>query len=157
MKSRFVPGATVMRGIAVLVAVGALGLTGVAWAAQAGTYSGHTSQHKGTIILKVSHGKVVHVTFVDGTGVGPGCSSAGAVQPQFPVGFASHMTINAHGKFAGKASPRDQEVFKITGRFKGGRVSGSFTDSIPLGQLTSHGIRCSSGKVTYTATLAKSG
>ncbi len=152
-----------IRRIAGLAAVGALvgvvavvGVVGVAAAAQGGTYSGKTSQHKGTISLKVSGGKVTKVTFVDGTGVGSGCSQFGAVSPQFPVSFRSHFTINAHGKFTGTGSPRSQELFKLTGTFSGKTVTGSFTDSIPIGQLTGNGFTCSSGKVTFKATLPKS-
>ena len=51
-------------------------------------------------------------------------------------------------------SPRQGESFKISGRFTGKTVSGSFTDTIPIGQLTGHGFKCSSGKVTFTASLS---
>ncbi len=146
-----------MRRLAGLVVVGTLGLAGVAWAAQAGTYSGKTSQHKGTITLKVSGGKIANVSFVDGTGIGAGCAAAGAgvVSPQFPVSFRSHMAISRHGTFSGSASPRSEEAFKITGRFSGKSVTGSFTDSIPFGQESGNGFTCSSGKVTFTASLPK--
>ena len=98
----------------------------------------------------------MHVTFVGGTGLpGSSCSAEGAVQPQFPVSFSSHMSISSHGNFSGSASPRQDEAFKISGRFSGRSVTGSFTDSIPIGQLTGHGFTCSSGKVTFTAALPK--
>jgi hypothetical protein len=141
-----------IRRIGALAIAGTLALAGVAWAAAAGTYSGKTSQPKGTISLKVSGGKIVHVSFADGTGHGSGCSSFGAAQPQFPVNFKSHITITKHGTFSTTASPRSEEVFKLTGRFSGKKATGSFTDSIPIGQETGHGITCSSGKVTFTAT-----
>jgi hypothetical protein len=142
----------VIRRIAAVATVAALVSTAAAGAAQSEKYSGKTSQHKGSISLKVSGGKVTHVTFVDGTGrPASKCASSGAVQPQFPVNFSSHMKISAHGAFSGKASPRQGESFTISGRFTGKRVSGSFTDSIPIGQLTGHGFRCSTGKVTFTA------
>ncbi len=128
-------------------------LAGVALGAQSGTYAGKTSQHKGTISLKVSGHKIVHIAFVDGTGVGANCSAEGAVDPQFPVSFNTHMTIGARGTFSGAASPRQLEVFKISGRFSGKRVSGSFTDSIPIGQDTGNGFKCSSGRVTFRASL----
>jgi hypothetical protein len=141
-----------IRRISALATVGAITFVGVASAAQSGTYAGRTSQHSGTISLKVSHGKIVHVTFADGTGIGSGCSSFGAPDPQFPVSFKAHMPIAKNGTFSGNASPRDEEVFKITGHVSGNRITGSFTDRIPIGQLTSHPFTCSSGKVTYTAT-----
>jgi hypothetical protein len=140
-----------IRTIGALVGAGALALAGVASAAAAGTYSGKTSQHDGTISLKVKTGKVVHVTFVDGTGKGSGCGSFAAPQPQFPVSFKTHMAIAKNGSFSGTASPRDQEVFKLAGRVSGSKITGSFTDKIPIGQLTSKGFTCSSGKVKYTA------
>ena len=143
-----------IRRSAVVAAVGALALAGVAWAAQAGTYTGQTSQHNGTISLKVNGGKVVHVMFADGTGRGAGCGMFGAAQPQFPVSYKTHLAIAKDGRFSGTASPRDQEVFKLSGRVSGKRITGSFTDVIPIGQLTSTPRKCSSGKVTYTATRA---
>jgi hypothetical protein len=144
-----------IRRIAAATAASTLALAGVALAAQSGTYSGKTSQRKGTISLKVSGHKVVHVAFVDGTGVGAKCGPDGAVDPQFPVSFSSHMTIGAHGTFSGTASPRQLEAFKISGRFTGKSVSGSFTDSIPIGQDTGNGFTCKSGKVTFKASLSK--
>lgn len=143
-----------IRRIGALVGVGVLVLVlaGVASAAQAGTYSGKTSQHNGTISLKVKNGNVVHVTFVDGAGMGSGCSSFAAPQPQFPVSFKAPLRIAKNGTFSGTASPRDQEVFKIVGRVSGKRITGSFTDAVPIGQLTSKPQTCSSGKVKYTAT-----
>ena len=143
-----------IRRIGALVGVGVLVLVlaGVASAAQAGTYSGKTSQHNGTIGLEVSGGKVVHVSFIDGTGHGSGCSQFGAAQPGTSVSFKSHLRIAKNGTFSGTASPRDQEVFKIVGRVSGKRITGSFTDAVPIGQLTSKPQTCSSGKVKYTAT-----
>jgi hypothetical protein len=141
-----------IRRISALATAGALALVGVASAAQAGTYSGKTSQRNGSISFKVSGGKIVHVKFADGTGMGSGCSSFGTPDPQFPVSFKAHMPIAKNGAFSGTASPRDQEVFKVTGRVSGNRITGSFTDRIPIGQLTSHPFTCSSGKVKYTAT-----
>ena len=143
-----------IRKISALAAAGALTLADVASAAVAvaGTYSGKTSQHDGTISIKVSAGKVVHVTFVAGNGKGSGCSSLAAPDPQFPVSFKAHMPIAKIGTFSGTASPREEEVFKLTGRASGKRITGSFTDAIPIGQLTSHPLTCSSGKVKYTAT-----
>jgi hypothetical protein len=70
------------------------------------------------------------------------------------VTFNAHMKITG-GKFSGQASPRSEELFKITGKFKGGKASGSFTDAIPIAQDTSHGFTCRSGRVTYAATLNK--
>jgi hypothetical protein len=144
-----------IRRIGAMAAAGALAFAGVAWAATAGTYAGRTSQHNGSISLKVSGGKVVHVTFVAGNGRGSGCGSAAAAQPQFPVSFKSHLKIARNGTFSGTASPRDQEVFKISGHVGAKRVTGSFTDRIPLGQLTSAPHSCSSGKVTFTATRTR--
>lgn len=138
--------------IGAVVAAGSLALAGVAWATEGGTYAGKTSQHDGSISLKVGGGKVVHVTFVDGTGRGSGCGSFGAAQPQFPVSFKAHLAIAKDGVFSGSASPRDEEVFKLTGRVSGKRITGSFTDTIPIGQLTSTPRKCSSGTVKYTAT-----
>jgi hypothetical protein len=46
-------------------------------------------------------------------------------------------------------------VFKISGHFTGKHVTGSFTDVVPIGQDTGHGTSCSSGKVTFTASLGK--
>lgn len=144
-----------IRRVIAMTAIGALGLVAAAGAAQSGKYSGKTSQHKGTIGLKVSGGKVVHVTFADGTGSPASkCKSFGAVQPQFPVSFSSHMKIGPHGTFSGKSAPRQGESFKISGHFSRKSVSGSFTDSIPIGQLTGHGFKCSSGKVTFSASLS---
>jgi hypothetical protein len=143
----------IRRTVALAVA-GVLVIAASASAAQSGTYSGKTSQHLGTISLKVSGNKVVHVKFADGVGHGAGCSSFGKVQPQFPVSFKSDFAIK-HGKFSGHASPRSQEVFKISGHVSGKRITGSFTDVVPIGQETGHGTNCSSGKVTFTATLAK--
>lgn len=142
--------------IGTVVAIVMLGVGGVAWAATAGTYSGKTSQKLGSIALTVKGGVVTRVKFVDGTGVGSGCQAAGAgtVLPQFPVTFNAHFKITG-GKFSGKASPRSEEVFKISGTFKGHKASGSFTDSIPIAQETSHGFTCRSGTVKYTATLSK--
>jgi hypothetical protein len=137
-----------------MAAACALAVAGVAWAAGAGTYSGSTSQRNGTISLKVSGGKVVRVTFVDGTGRGSGCSQFGATQPQFPVSFKSRLAIAKNGTFSGSAAPRDQEVFKISGRVSGHTITGSFTDRIPIGQLTSTPFTCSSGTVRYTARRA---
>jgi hypothetical protein len=141
-----------IRRIGALVGAGALALAGVASAATTGTYSGKTSQHNGTISLKIKNGSVVHVAFVDGTGKGSGCSSFATPQPQFPVSFKAHMPIAKNGTFSGTASPRDQEVFKLTGHVSGSKITGSFTDKVPIGQLTSKGFTCSSGKVKYTAT-----
>ncbi len=141
-----------VRRIAIAAGVGVFALSGVAWAAQAGTYRGKTSQRHGTINLKVSADKVVKVTFADGTGVGSGCSQFGAVTPQFPVSLSSHAAIGRHGNFSITGSPRSGEVFKITAVFSANRVTGSFTDSIPIGQETGHGFTCSSGRVTFTAT-----
>jgi hypothetical protein len=146
-----------IRRIGALIATGTLAVAGVAWAAQAGTYTGRTSQHNGSIGLTVKKGKVVHVTFVDGTGRGSGCRSVAAAQPQFPVSFKAHMSIAKNGTFSGTVSPRDQEVFKLSGRVSGARITGSFTDQIPLGQLTSTPKTCRSGKVSYTVTRAKRG
>jgi hypothetical protein len=136
-----------------VIATVVAGVGGVAWAATAGTYSGNTSQKQGSIALTVKSGVVTRVKFVDGNGVGSGCQAAGAgnVLPQFPVTFKAHFKIT-RGKFSGKASPRSEEVFKISGTFKGQKVSGSFTDSIPIAQETTHGFTCRSGTVKYTAT-----
>lgn len=62
------------------------------------------------------------------------------------------MPIAKIGTFSGTASPRDEEVVKLTGRVSGKRITGSFTDAIPIGQLTSHPLTCFSGRVKYTAT-----
>ena len=140
--------------IGAIAAACALAVAGVAYAAGAGTYTGNTSQHNGTIGLKVSGGKVVHVSFIDGTGHGSGCSQFGAAQPGTSVSFKSHLSISKNGQFSGTASPRDQEVFKISGRLSGSKITGSFTDKIPIGQLTSNPFTCSSGTVKYTAKRA---
>jgi hypothetical protein len=140
-----------VRRIGAVAAACALATAGVAYATEAGTYSGNTSQHNGTISLKVSKGKIVHVTFVDGTGHGSGCSQFGEAQPQFPISFKARLAIAKNGKFSGTASPRDQEVFKISGRVSANKITGSFTDRIPIGQLTSKPASCSSGTVRYTA------
>lgn len=39
----------------------------------------------------------------------------------------------------------------------GKRLAGSFTDQIPIGQITAKPFKCSSGKVRYTATRGKQG
>jgi hypothetical protein len=143
-----------VRRIGAVAVACALALTAVAWAAASGTYTGSTSQHNGTVSLKVSNGKIVHVSFVDGNGHGSGCSQFATAQPQFPVSFKAHMAIAKSGRFSGTASPRDQEVFKISGRVSAGKITGSFTDRIPIGQLTSKPFTCSSGTVRYTAKRA---
>jgi hypothetical protein len=144
-----------IRRIAALAAAGALAVAGVAWATQAaGAYTGRTSQHDGSISLTVKGGKVVRVSFVAGTGHGSGCTEAAAPLPKFPVTFKTHWAISKHGTFTGSASPRDREVFTLTGRVTGAKITGSFTDQIPLGQLTSHPDTCRSGKVTFTAVRA---
>ncbi len=140
-----------MRRIGALASVCALAVAGVAPAAQGQTYTGRTSQRDGSISLTVKGGKVVHVSFVAGNGHGSGCTEAAAPLPKFPVTFKPRWTISKHGTFSGTVSPRDQEVFKITGRVTGSKITGSFTDQIPLGQLTSHPVTCRSGKVTFTA------
>jgi hypothetical protein len=142
-----------VRKISALAIVGVLGAAAPALAAQSGTYFGKTSQPKGSITLKVSRGKVVKVTFADGIGMGSGCSLFKAVLPQFPYSFRSRMTISRSGRFSGRGSPRQQEVFKISGRFTARGASGSFTDTVPIEPEGGHGFVCSSGKVTFTAKL----
>lgn len=39
----------------------------------------------------------------------------------------------------------------------GKRLAGSFTDQIPIGQLTAKPFKCSSGKARHTATRGKQG
>jgi hypothetical protein len=147
-----------IRRIAALAAMGALAVAGVASATlAAGVYTGRTSQHDGSISLTVKGGRVVRVSFVAGNGHGSGCTEAAAPLPKFPVTFKSHWAISTRGTFSGSASPRDQEVFKVTGRVTGVRITGSFTDQIPLGQLTSHPDTCRSGKVTFSAVRASPG
>ena len=142
-----------IRRIGALVGAGALVLAGVASAAVAGTYPGKTSQHDGSISLKVKNGKrrprIVRRWHREGLRLQLVRRSP---QPQFPVSFKTHMALAKNGTFSGTASPRDQEVFKLTGRVSGGKITGSFTDKVPIGQLTSKGFTCSSGKVKYTAT-----
>jgi hypothetical protein len=140
-----------VRTISALAIVGILGAAAPALAARSGTYFGKTSQPKGSITLKVIRGNVVKVTFADGIGMGPGCSLFKAVLPEFPYSFRSHMPISRNGRFSGRGSPRQQEVFKISGRLTARGGSGFFTDTVPLeGGL---GFACSSGKVTFRAKL----
>jgi hypothetical protein len=131
-----------------LAVVAILFLTGVASAARPGQYEGATGQRGGDsplrISLAVSGGAVgdVQVGVLTKPGGGPCTPSTSARVFAFTSG---RLTIDRHQRFAGKLTDGNGASVQISGRFKAGRVSGSFTVDL-LGTQT-----CNSRKITFTA------
>jgi hypothetical protein len=137
-----------MRRIAALVIGVSLAFPTAALGSLAGQYIGTTSQNLGhrraTIELDVGAKNTVGlVTYeADYTG-GPVCKSAdGSVQQ-----FNRRLRIK-HNKFSATVILQVSDVVKITGRFRGRTVSGSFIETYDPGIK---GLTCTSGKVMYTA------
>ncbi len=136
----------VKRAIVALVLIAILASATVAWAVQAGTYSG-TSLLKiaGTAVthpfkVKVKHGKVVSVGLIVGSNCA-GLEGSGGLKTKFK--------ISKHGAFSGtlKSGNLSAALFlvKIKGTFKGSTVKGSFSGKVE-GKSS-----CSIPKNTFTA------
>jgi hypothetical protein len=112
-----------------------------ALAATTGTYAGKTKQHQ-AISLTVKGKSIVSGGF--GATFGSCGTFASTVKGQIAIG--------AHGKFNATQHPNAATTIKISGQFKGTRVSGSLSASLLEGGI--HGTHtCSTGKVGYSANL----
>ena len=128
-----------LRRIVVLGSVLAVALAAVASAASSGLYKGKTNQ-KLQISVKVSDGKVVKVDYVAGYG------SCGEF-----IGTDKVKIAIKGNKFSATVHPNSETVDKLSGRFKGQKVTGTLQSTVTTGGI--HPTTCRSGKVTFSAKL----
>ena len=130
-------------------------LVGVALAAQAGEYGGATSQKSGgaalPISLVVGHGAVSNIQFQAFVQAGGGACSVNLSSTSFAF-TKGKLNISGQGKFGGKLKDAIGDSVTISGRFKGSKLSGSFTVTSTGG--ASGPQACNSGSVKYSARLA---
>ncbi len=126
-----------LRRIVVLGAALAVAVAAVASAASSGLYTGKTSQ-KLKISVKVTNGKVVKVGYVASYG------SCGEF-----IGTDKVKIAIKSNKFSATVHPNSETVDKISGSFKGQKVSGTLTSTVTTGGI--HPTTCHSGKVTFSA------
>jgi hypothetical protein len=132
-----------IRRIAVLTAIGVLALVATSAAAQSGNYSGMSklvisggaATHP--FGLKVKHGKVVKVSLL----AGANCSDV-----VLESGIKTSFKIKQN-KFAGTIHVTGGSSVKVSGKFTGTKVKGSFSGIAQAGTAD-----CSIPKNTYTAT-----
>jgi hypothetical protein len=125
--------------ITVLGAVLAVGIAAAASAASSRVYTGQTSQ-KLKITVKVSKGKVVRVDYVAKYG------SCGELSG------ADKVKIAIKGNtFSATVHPNSETVDKLSGSFKGKKLSGTLSSSVTLGGI--HASKCKSGKLKFSAKL----
>ena len=146
--------ATVGRTIA-FAAVLTLALAAVAFARAPARYGGTTAQRQGAarlrITLGVKHGRLagVQVTVLLAKG---GATCAGAFAGGRGFDFVKGKVKVHKGRFAGKLGDGDGDSMKISGRFKGKSVKGTFlvtTSSAVVGIPV-----CNSGEVKFNAQAA---
>jgi hypothetical protein len=126
-----------VRRTLVLGAVLAIALAAAASAASAGLYTGKTSQ-KLAISVKVSGGKVTKVDYAAEYGSCDEFTGADKVK----------IAIKGN-KFSATVHPNSETVDKLSGTFKGSKLSGSLSSVVTTGGI--HPQTCKSGKVTFTA------
>jgi hypothetical protein len=129
----------VLRRIVVLGAALAVALAAAASAASPGLYTGKTSQ-KLKISVKVSGAKVVKVGYVAKYG------SCG----EFTGADNVKIAIKSN-KFSATVHPNSETVDKVSGSFKGQKVTGSLVSTVTEGGI--HTTTCHSGKLTFSAKL----
>ena len=148
-----------MRRIIALAAGLALALTGVALAATNGTYTGTTSQAQAgvhdPISFGVSGGKIRDGVYRAKYGGHAGC--AGVFQTRWGQGVKGGSAIKiTNGKFNANDRIAPYDYLKISGKFTGDTMTGSFDETYTTGQDVNghlHSYNCTTGHVTFTATL----
>ena len=128
----------VLRRIVVLGAALAVAMAAVASAASSGLYTGRTSQ-KLKITVKVSGGKVVKVDYA---AVYSSCNEL--------INTDKVKIAIRSNKFSATVHPNSETIDKLSGAFKGQKVSGAITSTVTTGGI--HPMTCRSGKVTFSAT-----
>lgn len=128
-----------LRRIVVLGAALAVALAAVASAASSGLYTGKTRQQL-KITVKVSKGKVVKVGYTARYG------SCGEL-----IGADNVKIAIKDNKFGATVHPNSETVDKLSGTFKGQKVSGALTSTVTTGGI--HPMTCHSGKLTFSAKL----
>ncbi len=130
-------------------------LVGVALAAEAGQYGGTTSQKSGGAALRISlvvgHGAVSNIQLQAFVNTGGGACAVNVSSTSFAF-TKGKLKISGQGKFGGKLKDATGGSVTISGRFRGSKVSGSFTVKSIGGASGSRA--CSSGSVKYSAQLA---
>ena len=126
-----------LRRIVVLGAALAVAVAAVASAASSGLYTGITSQQL-KISVKVTKGKVVKVGYVASYG------SCGEF-----IGTDKVKIAIKRNRFSATVHPNSETVDKISGSFKGQKVSGTLNSTVTTGGI--HPTTCHSGKVTFSA------
>jgi hypothetical protein len=143
------------RRVVALMCISMFVLVGVALAAQAGTYGGTTSQKSGGAALRISlivgHGGVSNIQLQAFVKAGGGVCSVNVGSTSFAF-TNGKLKIGGQGKFDGKLKDATGDSVTISGRFRGSKVSGSFTARSIGGASGSRA--CSSGSVKYSAQLA---
>jgi hypothetical protein len=128
-----------MRRIFVLGAALAVVFAADASAASSGTYTGTTSQ-KQKVTLKVSGGKVVRFAYSATYGA---CGDASGVDKV--------KIVIKKNKFSATVHPNSEVVDKLSGTFKGNKVTGTITSSLAEGGI--HPKTCKTGKLKFSAKL----
>jgi hypothetical protein len=134
-----------IRKIAVLTVVATLGLAAVALAASSGTYSGNSTLHISgqtathPFTVKVKHGKVTSVALLAGSN----CTDI-----TLENGKSTSLKIK-NNKFSGSIHIAGGSVIKISGKFSGSHLSGSFAGTAKAGTAS-----CSIPKNTFSASKA---
>lgn len=128
-----------LRRIVVLGAALAVAMAAVASAASSGLYTGKTSQ-KLKITVKVSGGKLVKVDYAAVYG---SCNEL--------LGTDKVKIAIKSNKFSATVHPNSETVDKLSGTFKGQKVSGTLTSTVTTGGI--HPMTCHSGKLTFSAKL----
>ena len=149
----------IVRSVAAIALGGALLTAGSAAALATTVYAGGTNQHDVShpkvglgIDVYVARGRVAEVEYyANYTGDSPLCAARfdGSLTVIHPNALIHRGVF--HAPATANGSPTDL-VRGLQGRFRGGSVSGSFSEQFStLDPATHHDIHCTSGKVTFTA------
>jgi len=135
-----------MRRIVRLAALASVGMLGAAVSHAAVTkdtyFNGKTSQNR-HVHLTV-HGKRLLIFRYTANYLCPGGTpQSGTVETAIPA----ELKIKGNGSFSHTFKDPNGSVEKISGKFKGKHVSGSFSETFPNGAAT-----CATGIVKYSAT-----
>lgn len=153
-----------MRRMVVLAVGVALALPGAAIAAAvaSGEYAGASSQSGAAghyaFDLTVSGGKITRGVYTANYTGHAGCSSDSGTRTVWGRGIKGGRAIAiTNGKFSARDPIYGRtDILKISGKFAGSTVTGSFDETFQQQKLVGghvHDYNCTSGHVTFTATL----
>ncbi len=152
-----------MRRMIVLAVGFALALPGAAIAAAvaSGDYAGTSSQSGAgahyLFRLVVAGGKITGGVYKANYRGHTGCSSYSGSPTRWGQGIKGGKAVKiTNGKFSASDRIAPADYLNISGKFVGSTVTGSFDETFTAGAVVSGRVReynCTSGKVTFTATL----